>query len=36
MAKVYDAQGALIQTQPELTYAIMEQLNDNKMCQESM
>lgn len=30
MAKVYDAQGVLIQTQPELTYAIMEQLNDNK------
>lgn len=29
MAKVYDKDGRLIQTHPELTYAIMEQLNAN-------
>lgn len=29
MAKVYDKNGKLIQTYPELTYSIMEQLNSN-------
>lgn len=29
MAKVYDKEGKLIQTHPELTYAVMEQLNAN-------
>ncbi|MFR3728270.1 dynamin family protein [Lacrimispora sp.] len=29
MAKVYDKDGHLIQTHPELTYAIMDQLNSN-------